>query len=115
MIRHYKFNYDLHEAEVCFKVDTSKFNTEMAQANLDFFLWDYDKEADPIDEVMKKYAMEAIRIATTKNYNRYGVQKEFENLEGFLRVDGIDSGIELKLIRAYEFDDDKLDMTVVKD
>jgi hypothetical protein len=104
----------MHEAEACFKVDTNKFTNEHAQATLDFFIWDYDKQADPIDEVMKKYAMEAIRIATFNNYNVYGVKREFENNEGFCKVDG-SCGIELNVISGYEFNEDALDMTVVAD
>lgn len=57
MIRHYNFNYDIYEAEVDFKVDTDIFKEESAKELLEFFTWDYDTEANPIDELMKKYAI----------------------------------------------------------
>lgn len=114
MIRHYTFNYNIYEAEATFKVDTEKFTEEHAKETLEFFSWNYDKEADPIDEVMKKYAMEVIRIATFEGYNAYGVTTEFNNKEGFMKVDG-SSGIELTMVNEYEFDEDSLQMTVVAD
>ncbi|MBL7971733.1 MAG: hypothetical protein JNL03_09445, partial [Prolixibacteraceae bacterium] len=48
MKKRYKFDYDVFEAWVNFDVDTSIFTKEMALATLEFFTWDYDKEADPI-------------------------------------------------------------------
>ncbi len=114
MIKQYTFNYDMYEAKACFKVDTDKFTKELAYATLDFFTWDYDKENDPIDEVMKKYAMEAIRIATFNNYSTYGVKEAFNNNEGYAKVDG-SMGIELNIVSSYEFDESNLDMTVVFD
>jgi len=104
----------MYEAEACFKVDTDKFTKEHAKATLEFFTWNYDKQADPIDEVMKKYAMEAIRIATFNNYKVYGVKEAFNNNEGFYKVDG-SCGIELNVVSGYEFNEDALDMTVVAD
>lgn len=103
----YKFEYDYHEADVHFKVDTEKFTKEMAYDTLNFFTWDYDEDEDPIYEVMKKYAMEAIRIATFNNYNEFGVIDEFNDNEGFYRIDG-SYGITLVQINGYEFDTDKL-------
>lgn len=103
----YKYEYDYYEAEVHFKVDKEKFTEEMAYETLDFFTWDYDENEDPIDEVMKKYAMEAIRIATFNNYNEFGVIDEFQNNEGFAPIDG-SYGITLVQINGYEFDTDKL-------
>jgi hypothetical protein len=112
MIRHYTFNYNFYEAEACFKVDTEKFKPEDAQLLLEFFSWKYDKEADPIDELMKKYAIKAIWIATAENLNEFGVKDWFEEQEGFIAIDG-SQGVELNLIEAYEFDEDSLSMDVV--
>jgi hypothetical protein len=114
MIKNYTFNYNIYEAEACFKVDTEKFDVEMANATLEFFTWDYDKDADPIDEVMKKYALEAIRIATFNNYNLNGVIDEFMNNEGYASVDG-SMGISLNVVSGYEFDEDALSMEVVSE
>ena len=111
-IRNYTFNYNVYEAEACFKVDTEKFTEVMAKETLNFFTWDYDKDADPIDEVMKKYALEAIRIATFNGYNLFGVKDEFMNNEGFCKVDG-SMGIELNVVQGYEFDVEALSMEVV--
>lgn len=114
MIRHYTFNYNFYEAEACFKVDTERFKEESAKLLLEFFSWKYDKEADPIDELMKKYAIKAIWIATSENYNEEGVKDWFAEQEGFIAIDG-SQGVELNLVNAYEFDEDSLDMTVVEE
>lgn len=87
MIKIYSFEYNSYEASCAFRVDTDKFTVEHAMATLDFFDWRYDKDADPIDEVMKKYAITAIRIAAFNNYNVSGVIKEFKDYEGYGSVD----------------------------
>lgn len=106
-IQTYSYDYDMMEASVSFEVDREKFTNEMALATLNFFTWDWDDEADPIDEVMKKYAMEAIRVRTHNDYNEYGVKSEFKNKEGFAAIDG-SHGITLIEVSGYELDDDKL-------
>lgn len=110
-IKNYTFKYNLYEAEVSFKVDTEKFTEEMAKATLEFFTWDYDKSADPIDEVMKKYAITAIEIASSEDYNAYGIIHEFDDKEGFCRIDG-SQGITLTWSEKYEFDEENLSMEV---
>lgn len=114
MIKHYTFDYNVFDAQACFKVDTDIFTDEHANATLKFFTWDYDEDADPIDEVMKKYAMTAIISATNNNYNLKGVIGYFNNLEGFVKVDG-SIGIELNAISGYEFDEENLVTQVVID
>ena len=114
MIKRFDFNYDSYEAGALFKVDTSIFTAEHANATLEFFTWDYDKEADPIEEVMKKYALEAIQIATFNNYNEHGVISEFEDNEGFARIDG-SLGITLISVQRYEFGSDDLVMTITNE
>lgn len=110
-IKTFKFNYDNHEASATFKVDTSIFTEEHAKATLEFFTWDYDEDNDPITEVLKKYAMEAIRVATRYSYNVRGVISDFKNTEGFANIDG-SLGLTLLSVDGYEFDDDKLDYSV---
>lgn len=112
MIKKYDFNYDCYGAMVSFSVDTTKFTAEMAKATLEFFTWDYDREVDPVDEVMKKYALLAIRIATCENYNTYGVMCEFNNREGYGPVDG-SIGIILISVTGYEFDEDNLYLEIL--
>jgi len=113
MIKIYDFVYSTHEAEASFKVDTEIFTEEMAKETLEFFAWDndYDHDGDPIDEVLKKYAIEAIWIATRNRYNTLGVTRDFEENEGFCNIDG-SFGIELLHVSGYELDDDALSMTV---
>lgn len=110
-IKTFKFNYDCHEAEAVFKVDTEKFTAEIAKATLDFFTWNYDKDNDPIIEVLKKYAIESIIVATTYSFNVNGVISDFNNKEGFAKLDG-SLGLTLMSIEGYEFDDEKLEYTV---
>ncbi|MBL7971547.1 MAG: hypothetical protein JNL03_08500, partial [Prolixibacteraceae bacterium] len=70
-----------------------------------------DKEADPIDEVMKKYAIEAIRVATFNGYNELGVIDEFERKEGFSALRS-EYGIELISVSEYQFDEEKLTVEI---
>jgi hypothetical protein len=111
MIKKYKFDYNNYEAECVFEVDDEKFTEEMAFQTLDFFSWYYDKEENPITEVLKKYAIEVIKIATFNNYNTYGVIEEFKNNEGFGPVDGT-IGLKLISVEGYEFDTDNLEITI---
>lgn len=104
MEKKYDFNYRMDEAGACFTVDTEKFTPELAKSYLEFFSWDYDDEADPLDELMKKYGMQAIKIATSENFNVHGVQGWFEEAEGFPNIDG-SSGITLTYVDEYEFDE----------
>ncbi|WP_158602551.1 hypothetical protein [Proteiniphilum sp. X52] len=53
-----------------------------------------------------------INYITFENVN--GVKREFENKEGFAKIDG-SNGIELMTIWGYEFDEKLLDMTVITD
>jgi hypothetical protein len=110
MIKNYKFVYGTYEAEVVFLVDTERFTTEMAESNLKFFDWYYDADEDLIDEIIKKYAMKAIVASSIGGYmnNVYSIQQEFDNCEGFCKVDG-SVGITLTSICAYEFNEDYLE------
>jgi len=104
MKKTFNFDYDMGEASAIFKVDTDLFTTEHAKAVLDFFLWDegYEEDENCIDEVLKKYAMEAIQIATSHNYNDYGVTKEFQDKEGWIPLCK-ENGIELVYVDGYSF------------
>lgn len=104
----YKFNYDYHKAEVEFEVDLAKFTPEMANETLTFFLWNYDEEADPVDEVMKKYAMRVLQVGN--NYSTTGVIRNWDE-EGFCPIDG-SFGITLKEYESFEFDQSDLEMEV---
>lgn len=110
-IKTFKFNYDSYEAEAVFVVDTDVFTSEHAKATLEFFTWDYEKSNDPIIEVIKKYAMEAIQVATRYSFSVRGVISDFNDKEGFAKIDG-SLGLTLLSIEGYEFDEDKLDYTV---
>ncbi len=109
MKKKYEYTYGFHEAGATFEVDTEKFTEEMAKQNLQFFIWHYDPEADPTDEIMKKYAIQAIQQATFNNHNVRGVISDFENLEGFVSLDG-SQGITLLSVDAYEFNEDDLNL-----
>jgi hypothetical protein len=111
MIKTFNFDYDYCEAKVVIKLDTDLFTEEHAQSTLDFFLWDYDEENDPVEEVLRKYAMEIIRVATKDSLNVFGVTREFDNKEGFLKLDG-SLGLTLVSVTPYEFNDEKLECTI---
>lgn len=109
--RTYRFDYNSGDAMAIFKVDMNMFTNDHARALLDFFTWDFDEDADPIDELMKKYAIKAIWIATSENYNIIGVKDWFSEQEGFIPLDG-SNGITLISIEQYDFNEDLLDVTV---
>ena len=110
-IKTFEFNYDFYSAAATLKVDTEKFTPEKAKDTLTFFVWDYDKNADPVEEVMKKYAMSAIRLATMNSINTSGVISEFENYEGYYPVDG-SHGITLINVDGYEFEEEDLEVEI---
>ncbi|MBD3627643.1 DUF2528 family protein [Cyclobacterium sp.] len=109
--KRYDFNYDFHKAEVSFEVDLEKFTPEMANETLTFFTWDYDEEADPIDEVMKKYAMAVLRHAMEINFHSVENVKDSFSEEGFGPIDG-SIGITLIKSEPFELDEDDLEMEV---
>lgn len=100
----YNVDYNYSEAMASFEIDLDIFTNEIANSTLEFFSWDYDKDNDPIEEVVRKYAIEAIRIATYFNYNTFGVIEEFKNNEGFCKLDG-SMGIKLIDISGVSFND----------
>lgn len=110
-IKKYTFDYDFGKALANFEVDTEKFTVEMANATLEFFSWEYDEEANPIDEVMKKYALKAIQLATENYHNTYGVISDFKDAEGFGLVDG-SIGVTLTHVEGFEFYSEDLEMTI---
>lgn len=105
----YDFNYNFHEAYATFEVDNEKLTEENAKMMLEFFTWNYDEDGNPIEELMKKYGMKAIEVASAERYNTYGVKEWFEDTEGFLALDG-SQGIELTNVCMYEFDEDLLSL-----
>ena len=111
MIKTLEYDYSRHEASCTLQLDTEKFMKEDAQVLLDFFSWDYpyDTDANPVDEYMKKVAMECIKVATFNNYNEKGVISEFEEMEGWPRIDGT-NGITLLDVSTYEFYEGDLDL-----
>lgn len=111
-IKIYEFEYE--DAAVTFRVDLNVFSPEMASATLDFFSWDdpIDDEADPVDEVMKKYAMRAIKFAGFYDMSEFNIIKEFDNMEGFAKIDG-SSGILLTYFSGLEFTMADLDVKIV--
>lgn len=111
MIKHYNFNYDNWRASVDFTVDTEKFTNEHAQATLNFFLWDYDKENNPIDEIMGKYAIEVLKMASFGGLTKEGIIIEFNNKEGFCKIDGT-FGITLDSFTELDIDENLLDVEI---
>ncbi len=111
-IKKYHFNYDDLQASAAFTIDTEIFTAAVAKETLEFFDWEYDKENDPINEVMKKYAMKAIKIATAEGYNAYGVSEAFKELEGYCRIDN-SMGIYLDFVEGYEFNEHLLAIEIL--
>lgn len=111
MKKQYDFDYDILEAGATFIVDLEIFTVDHAMATLNFFTWDFDMDNDPIDEVLMKYALHAIALATAENYNCKGVIQAFKDEEGYCPIDG-SCGITLTYIDRYYFDNDKLTVKI---
>jgi len=102
----YNINYDFYKAFCKIEIDREKFTEKKAKDTLTFFSWDYDEDADPIDEAAKKYAMLAIEKAT-EGYSLFDLrEKEFE---GFYKMNGKE-GILLVEVDAFEFNEELLDV-----
>lgn len=106
----YEYTYGIMEASASFLVDTDVFKPESAKVLLEFFSWDYDKEADPIEEILKKYAIRAIMVSSYENYSIEGVKYWFREQEGYLPIDG-SQGVLLTNLMDYEFDEDDFTLT----
>jgi len=111
MDKTYTIIYNGCEGKAVFTVDTEKFTAEIAKQTLEFFTWDYDSDADPIAEVMKKYGMAAIKEATFGNWNTQGVISQFDNKEGFYPIDGT-CGVKLINVEGYEFYDEDIELSI---
>ena len=108
MIKIYEFNYD-DNATCTFEVDLDKFTPKMAMDTLDFFTWEYpyEKHRDPIDEVMKKYAM----LVFEKSSRYFFEDIKNTQFEGYYRMNGKD-GILLKSVDDFEFDEGMLNVKI---
>ena len=92
------------------KLDKTQSNI-LKEALINFLSYiNYDEEDDPIDEVMKKYALEVVRISAFSYSGIQYVKNQFQNLEGFGRIDG-SIGITLMYLVSSELNDDLLEMT----
>lgn len=101
------FEYDgLYTVE--FELDKVLFTPEHARDGLEFFTWDYDTEADPIVEMLRKYAMEALRVSVSGCGLSEAIQ-HFMDAEGFYKLDGT-HGIRLVRLDRYELDDNMLEL-----
>jgi len=107
----YTYTYDM-VYEIKFEV-TDQFTKSMAQDFLNFFSWEipYDKDANPIDEYMRKLAMECLRQATMNEHNTFGVISDFEGLEGYPKLDG-SLGIKLVYAEGLEYDEEDISVKV---
>ena len=98
----YHFNYDCYNSEVVITIDTHLFTKAKAQSVLDFFDWDYDKKADPIDEAVKKYALHSIWIGMRYDYNLYGVREYInKESEGYIPL-GKETGTPYSMSDGYK-------------
>lgn len=107
----YEFAYMHWRAVVSFKVDPEKFTAEMAKETLDFFSWEDppDPDGDPVDEFMKKLAIECFIVGMENSWNENGVMHQFEDREGWPRIDG-SIGVTILSIDNLRFDPDDIEM-----
>lgn len=107
----YTYTYGPMEAECKIEIDLDVFTADHANSVLDFFTWYYDKEADPIDEFMKKLALMIFQIGSESELNESGVMRAFESEEGWPRIDG-SIGLKLIYIDNFRFDEDMLNVEI---
>jgi hypothetical protein len=107
----YEFNYLHYRATVTFKVDPEKFTAEKAKETLEFFAWTNqpDPNGDLVDEFMKKLAIECFIAGCERGWNERGVMSQFENREGWPRIDGSE-GITILYLENIEFLDEDIEM-----
>lgn len=103
---HVGFNYCRGMVE--FEVDLDKFTIEHALSTLEFFSWNYDKDGDLIEEVVKKYALQVFLVGG--GHSADGVIM-FWNEEGFGPING-EIGILLTDYEQIEPSDDDIDLEV---
>ncbi len=109
-MKKYFFDYDYGKASCEIEVNENLFTEEKANDTLSFFSWDYDKDADPVDEVVKKYALLSIEKAT-EGYSLYSLQEK--QFEGFYQMNG-KHGIKLVDVEGVEIDDYYLQLKAVE-
>lgn len=97
MVKKYNYNYN-DDAFVVFEVDDDKFTEDIAKECLDFFIWDYDDWGNPVEELLKNYAIEIIKLnCGNSSLSVHGIIREMGEMEGFVPLDG---SIGLKLITS---------------
>ena len=106
-----KFVFYYGAAEVSFEVDLEKFTVEHANATLTFFSWDYDENNDPIDEVMKKYALATLQYSMDYSICSTEILKRDFDPEGFASING-KIGITLLDFEPFGLNERDLEMEV---
>ncbi|WP_286727854.1 MULTISPECIES: hypothetical protein [Sphingobacterium] len=112
--RIYEFDYQCGDASCIIEVDTQIFTKEIAMEALTFFDWDWDKEADIISEIVKKYALRIFQISSSANYSLKGIIQSFNDHEGFVPF-GKTYGMQLKEFEKYEFAEYCLDFKMTEE
>ncbi len=107
MIRVYNFNYDFFQASATIVVNTNLFSEDLALIELENMKCTFDRKANPIDELMKKYAIEVIKSSTFNNYDTNNVIKDFKRKEYFSEIDG-SKGIKLTHVSPYSITEEYL-------
>ncbi len=111
MKKKYNLYYRDTGAMASFVVDTEKFKKKDAQLLLDFFTWDYDKENNPIEELLKKYTVEIFILVLSQNLNISGVNDYFDNEEGLICLDG-SVGVELIGVNKFSFNEEEFSILI---
>lgn len=90
--------------ECTLQIDETVFTEEIAKSLLEFFSWDWDKEADDLRiEYCKKIAQKILPLSS--HYSELGILNWFSDAEGFPPLDG-SSGIKLIDFDEFQFDEE---------
>lgn len=107
MIKKLRVEVDFNDA--VFEIDTEKVTEEFANEFLNFFMWSYNKKANPIEEMCRKIAIKCWKEEYYHDWNLNGLIEEMKEFEGYPWLDGTD-GIKLLRSCAELIDEDNIEV-----
>ena len=113
-IYNYTYNigsYGFGNPKIELKVDSKKYTSVIAESFLDNYTEYINRDNEPLDEAIKKIALECVKTATKGELGLEEVIEEFEEKEYYPSLDG-SMGIELINIDYIDFDEDNLELEV---
>lgn len=86
MTKTYYFDYDNGNGSATLQVDLNIFTPDTANMVLQYRDWEYDEDADPIKESLKKIALACIYQCNDRSTEE--VIEDFGHIDGYPLIDG---------------------------